>query len=203
MDRTHRTHRSHHRLQKLYIKTTTVLLKHIRQTTTSIGTLFFGSSQHQRFKLCRKSSSMSVLALDTETICRRPSVSVSAIDTTAGENQRTVLPSMYSSEIEEHQQMIWPALSISEVQDRPSTKRARHNASCSSVEICSDASFGHTADSISLLEFGNNGKSGGQQQLPCKNDEQKLGTWKLQKSNRLCSPFVLGDRGCEIWRDFL
>ena len=80
--------------------------------------------------------------------------------------------------------IIWPVLSTSEMQES-TTKRARHTTSCSIGIIHADAS-------IDLDEFA------------CKEGAKRhTETGTLRRSSNLCSPFVLGDRGCELWRDFL
>jgi hypothetical protein len=121
--------------------------------------------------------------MDRQTTRRNSSISVSAsIDAT-----------------DENQEICWPALSSSEMQDMI-TKQARHTASCSSgvLDECNQA-----VDLANLHGNGSTSKSGARLELHSDNGEQEMGTWTLQRSNNFCSPFELGDRGYESWRDLL
>jgi hypothetical protein len=129
---------------------------------------------------------------------RSSSMPVSALATADGK-QENVLPELSPAEKDENKEIIWPALSNSEMCKMPErvAKRARHDTGGSSGEVCNEASLDLVVDSVNFFEAGTNCKSANQQDSP------DLLSWTLQKSNHLCNPFFLGDRGSELWRDFL
>jgi hypothetical protein len=118
--------------------------------------------------------------MDRQTGCRKSSIAASAIDITHESQEKNgQLPA--SSEMQGNY------------------KRARHTSSRRHLngEIDGEPSFNRAVDSRSktintwILESRSNF------------DKINSGTLKLQQSNHFCNLFLLEDRGCESWREFL